>query len=722
MNSRALIRFSKPTSCLVIIFCFFSLLHHCASGEQELGLCDDLYQCGDIIAGFPFWGGDRPEHCGLPLLELHCHKNTSTSLIISDKEYSVLHVDQTSYTLTLARADLLGPFCSAKFNTTTLPPDIFDVLPTYKNLTCPKDLRINIPVNVPMSFNPEEKEFDLNQLESVLRKGFEVKVMIDEITCQECLASGGICSFNGTTQVCCKTTSSSSRVTCLPKPQPSATELHNLCSKRFRCGDQYHLLYPFWIPGREECGHPDFKLECNTSFAELNIASVKFRILEANYTTRIVRLARSDYLGDLCPQDPSNEPFDKNVLLFTPNTELLTLFYDCRDFSFSTVVYDPTYFSELGCDGVVGRSYYVTRNLSSSLLDGARDLLNILSVLCLRNVSIPASGLALETLQKYPTPYNLKKALEQGFELGVTRDCFLCTDSGGACGYNHKSSGFVCYCNNGPYDRICGPGKWSHGSSLLAAVLGLLIISTLFLRKRKVSHDRRKQNLKALIPLNYYSYAQVKLITKSFAEVVGEGGFGTVYRGTLSDGRMVAVKVLKDSKGNEDDFINEVASMSKTSHVNIVSLLGFCFEGSKRAIIYEFLENGSLDQLISSNTSMNMDWLALYGIALGVARGLEYLHYGCKTRIVHFDIKPSNVLLDKNLCPKLSDFGLAKLCEKKESIMSLLDTRGTIGYIAPEMISRVYGTVSHKSDVYSYGMLVLEMIGARNNTSTGNST
>ncbi|CAN6937594.1 unnamed protein product [Brassica oleracea] len=109
-----------------------------------------------------------------------------------------------------------------------------------------------------------------------------------------------------------------------------------------------------------------------------------------------------------------------------------------------------------------------------------------------------------------------------------------------------------------------------------------------------------------------------------------------------------------------------------------------------------------------------MDCRDLYGIALGVARGLEYLHHGCRTRIVHFDIKPQNVLLDHNLCPKVSDFGLAKLCEKKESILSLLDTRGTIGYIAPELFSRMYGGVSHKSDVYSYGMLVLEMIGARN--------
>ncbi|KAF3526943.1 hypothetical protein F2Q69_00048467 [Brassica cretica] len=234
------------------------------------------------------------------------------------------------------------------------------------------------------------------------------------------------------------------------------------------------------------------------------------------------------------------------------------------------------------------------------------------------------------------------------------------------------------------------------------------VLLAFVLSERRAINAGRDHNLEALVSLRRYSYGQIKRITKSFTEVVGRGGFGTVYKGKLSDGSKVAVKVLNDSKSDCEDFINEVASMSQTSHVNIVSMLGFCYEGSKRAIIYEFLENGSLDQ------SSNLDVSTLYGIALGVAKGIEYLHYSCKTRIVHFDIKPQNVLLDGNLRPKVADFGLAKLCEKQESILSLLDTRGTVGYIAPELFSRMYGSVSHKSDVYSYGMLVLEMVGARN--------
>ncbi|KAF3576689.1 hypothetical protein DY000_02033454 [Brassica cretica] len=204
-------------------------------------------------------------------------------------------------------------------------------------------------------------------------------------------------------------------------------------------------------------------------------------------------------------------------------------------------------------------------------------------------------------------------------------------------------------------------------------------------------------------------------MTNSFAHVLGKGGFGTVYKGKLPDGNHdVAVKILLESKGNGEEFINELASMSRTSHVNIVSLLGFCYEGNKRAIIYEFMPNGSLDKFISENMSAKLEWKKLYDIALGVSRGLEYLHNRCISRIVHFDIKPQNILMDKDLCPKISDFGLAKLCKNKDSIISMLDARGTAGYIAPEVFSKNFGGVSHKSDVYSYGMVVLEMIGATN--------
>ncbi|XP_052110691.1 LEAF RUST 10 DISEASE-RESISTANCE LOCUS RECEPTOR-LIKE PROTEIN KINASE-like 2.1 [Arachis duranensis] len=221
------------------------------------------------------------------------------------------------------------------------------------------------------------------------------------------------------------------------------------------------------------------------------------------------------------------------------------------------------------------------------------------------------------------------------------------------------------------------------------------------------------------LQIKRYSYSEMKKVTNSFKNKLGQGGFGSVYKGQLQDGRHVAVKILSEFKGDGQEFINEVASMSRTSHVNIVALLGFCFEGSKRALVYELMPNGSLEKLIYNENSVigdrQLDCQTLYDIAIGVARGLEYLHKGCNTKILHFDIKPHNILLDEKFCPKISDFGLAKVCTRKESIVSIFGARGTAGYIAPEVFSRNFGAVSHKSDVYSYGMMVLEMVGRRKN-------
>ncbi|XP_023635664.1 LEAF RUST 10 DISEASE-RESISTANCE LOCUS RECEPTOR-LIKE PROTEIN KINASE-like 2.4 isoform X3 [Capsella rubella] len=252
------------------------------------------------------------------------------------------------------------------------------------------------------------------------------------------------------------------------------------------------------------------------------------------------------------------------------------------------------------------------------------------------------------------------------------------------------------------------------GGSAALFFLMIIIVGTVVMVRARNKKNSNYENVDAVVMLKRYSYKNVKKMTNSFAHAIGKGGFGTVYKGKLLDasGRDIALKILEDAKGDGDDFINELASMSIASHVNIVSLFGFCYEGSKRAIIYEFMPNGSLDKFISEDMSTKMDWRTLYNIALGVAHGLEYLHNSCVSKIVHFDIKPQNILMDADFCPKISDFGLAKLCKKNDSIISMLGARGTVGYIAPEVFTQSYGGVSHKSDVYSYGMVVLEMIGA----------
>ena len=253
-------------------------------------------------------------------------------------------------------------------------------------------------------------------------------------------------------------------------------------------------------------------------------------------------------------------------------------------------------------------------------------------------------------------------------------------------------------------------------------VLGMFMFAYLIykFRRRHLSLDDNieefLQNHKSL-QLIKYSYYDIKKMTNSFKDKLGQGGFGSVYKGKLKSGRVVAVKVLVMSKADGQDFINEVATIGRIHHINVVKLVGFCIEGSKWALIYDFMPNGSLDKFIfpkhENNTSLS--WERLYKIALGVGRGIEYLHQGCDMKILHFDIKPHNILLDEDFTPKVSDFGLAKLYSTDESIVSLTKARGTMGYIAPELFYKNIGCISNKADVYSFGMLLMEMVGKRKN-------
>jgi len=216
-----------------------------------------------------------------------------------------------------------------------------------------------------------------------------------------------------------------------------------------------------------------------------------------------------------------------------------------------------------------------------------------------------------------------------------------------------------------------------------------------------------------------YTYSEIKKITNGFKDKLGEGGFGSVYKGKLCSGRSAAVKLLGKSKANGQDFINEVATIGRIHHVNVVQLIGFTVEGLKRALIYEFMPNGSLEKYIFSREgSVPLSNEKMYEISLGVARGIEYLHQGCDMQILHFDIKPHNILLNDKFVPKISDFGLAKLYPTNNNIVPLTAARGTMGYMAPELCYKNIGGVSYKADVYSYRMLLMEMVGRRKNLNT----
>ncbi|EOY13495.1 PR5-like receptor kinase [Theobroma cacao] len=259
------------------------------------------------------------------------------------------------------------------------------------------------------------------------------------------------------------------------------------------------------------------------------------------------------------------------------------------------------------------------------------------------------------------------------------------------------------------------------GILLLRTFLGISCLIALViqkLRKRHLSMDDEIENFlqshNNLMPIRY-SYFEIKRMTDGFKNKLGQGGYGSVFKGKLRSGQLVAIKLLNKSKANGQDFINEVATIGRIHHVNVVKLIGFCVKGSKQALVYDFMQNGSLDKIIFSTESNTLSWQKMFEIALGVARGIEYLHRGCEMQILHFDIKPHNILLDENFTPKVSDFGLAKLYSVDDDIVSLTAARGTLGYMAPELFYKNIGGISYKADVYSFGMMLMEIVGRRKN-------
>ncbi|KAE8648797.1 LEAF RUST 10 DISEASE-RESISTANCE LOCUS RECEPTOR-LIKE PROTEIN KINASE-like 2.5 [Cucumis sativus] len=318
-------------------------------------------------------------------------------------------------------------------------------------------------------------------------------------------------------------------------------------------------------------------------------------------------------------------------------------------------------------------------------------------------------------------PNNSVLEFTSNFQLQVTISvsCQGCFHRGGRC--SDTQGYFVCEGEN-TKSRKAKPDIWGIALGSFTTVISIIIIFIIIYNKTKGMSNKNKINevigrYSTHTPKRY-THSKLKKITNSFKNKLGQGGFSSVYKGKLPDGREVAVKLLNECTENDEDFMNEVVSITRTSHVNIVKLFGFCYEQGKRALVYEYMSKGSLDKYIfqrgqQKENEQVLDWKMLNSIVMGVARGLEYLHRGCNTRIFHFDIKPHNILLDDDFCPKISDFGLAKQCKARESHVSMTGAKGTAGFMAPEVMYRNFGKVSHKSDVYSFGMLVLEMVGER---------
>ncbi|XP_052182372.1 putative serine/threonine-protein kinase [Diospyros lotus] len=236
-------------------------------------------------------------------------------------------------------------------------------------------------------------------------------------------------------------------------------------------------------------------------------------------------------------------------------------------------------------------------------------------------------------------------------------------------------------------------------------------------RKRRDPHDHQDLEGQPFENIKTFSYNELGTATDNFhpRNKIGRGGFGTVYKGILKDGREVAVKTLSaESKQGLREFLAEITTISNVKHPNLVELIGCCAQGTNRALVYEYLENNSLDHaLLGSKRNAQLDWRIRSAICIGAARGLAYLHEELLPHIVHRDIKASNILLDQDFTPKIGDFGLAKLFPDNVTHIST-KIAGTTGYLAPEYV--LGGQLTMKADVYSFGILILEIVSGKSSS------
>ncbi|KAL7185225.1 hypothetical protein ACSBR2_027203 [Camellia fascicularis] len=512
------------------------------------------------------------------------------------------------------------------------------------------------------------------------------------------------------------------------------------CRVTQRCGEYGpDIRFPFWLKDHQpnHCGYPGFELSCSpTNLTMLELVTVTVFVQQINY------IDQSLYISDPSSCFPEQLLLNLNHSLSASPFKFSPHYYPGNfSFSFFSCPSSTMQTYPLEWNGIE-YAYYrhspfpITNNCHNSsqghVVYAVPDdfliqqfLLSCRKLYTVTSIDSPLYGFPDLDTNELRLSWS-KPICGRCEEIG--KYCRLRRRRNNSNNSSRKHDEIECFDNN-----IHNPPPSTTGETKILVLKGvippglillLVVMVTIYFVHRsnklkkedQVKIERFLEDYITLKPTRY-TYAEIKKITNNFKEKLGQGGYGTVYKGKLSNDIYIAAKILNDVKGNGDDFINEVGTLGRIHHINVVRLVGYCADGFKRALVYEYLPNDSLEKFISSNQEKcSLGWEKLQGIALGIAKGIEYLHQGCDQRILHFDIKPHNILLDHKFNPKISDFGLAKLCSKEQSAISMTAARGTIGYIAPEVFSRNFGNVSYKSDVYSFGMLLLEMVGGRKNT------
>ncbi|XP_058203353.1 rust resistance kinase Lr10-like isoform X1 [Rhododendron vialii] len=525
------------------------------------------------------------------------------------------------------------------------------------------------------------------------------------------------------------------------------------------CGsnNKIPIRHPFRVKGDpENCGNKNYELDCdNNRFVLKMFASGKYYVQSIAYDLYTIRLV------DVGLQQGNCSSLPLSILKFTDPISYSYTFYRDLNYPYARDVAialwvdceRPVEEFPLYTDGTTSASSCIQKETSTSSSLSSTEKRQYSYFLF--GYNLPASVVAdqcrideivMTTFGSPPAYYNIQthisfpdflSRLEYGFELSwLSILCEKCRGRGRChVGSTYSYSTFAClkYCDKSLEDRsfLCRLEIFYHENATWLKITGLFLsartlsgflgLFALLIYKFRRRHLSMFDNIEGflqgqnnLMPIRY-SYSEIQKMTRGFKEKLGEGGYGCVYKGMLRSGYAAAIKVLGKSKANGQEFINEVATIGRIHHVNVVRLIGFCATRSKRALVYEFMPNGSLEKYLFSQGIIPLSCKQMYDISRGVARGIEYLHRGCDMQILHFDIKPHNILLDENFNPKVSDFGLAKLYPTDNSMVSLTAARGTMGYMAPELFYKNIGHISYKADVYSYGMLLMEMAGRRRN-------
>ncbi|XP_037421048.1 G-type lectin S-receptor-like serine/threonine-protein kinase At2g19130 [Triticum dicoccoides] len=377
-------------------------------------------------------------------------------------------------------------------------------------------------------------------------------------------------------------------------------------------------------------------------------------------------------------------------------------------------------------ESLVWSTHIVNRTQSSSINTSTSSVVVLLNSgnLALKVTDSPSSDLLLWQSFDYPTDVGLPGAkLGRNKVTGFSRPFISkksLIDLGlGSYGMEvENTSGIVLKRRNNPVVKYLIYAT-SGSSSLIPMLKSLLDLDprTKGLNKFKCCGLPIYDNLGSAGGIVAFRHTDLVRATKSFSEKLGGGGFGSVYKGVFNDSTSIAVKRLDGARQGEKQFRAEVSSIGLIQHINLVKLIGFCCEGDHRLLVYEYMLNGSLDGHLFKTSNGNvavLNWNIRYQIALGVARGLSYLHQGCRKCIIHCDIKPENILLDASFVPKVADFGLAAFVGRDFSRI-LTSFRGTVGYLAPEWLTGV--AITPKVDVYGFGMVLFEIISGRRNSS-----